>query len=736
MDNNDQNNLEENSQSVEDLNDLNMDEYGEGDAAPNEYLDMGYMGEVNFNDINELNVDINEDDNNMNNHLDEEEQEPEEQINNPDFENEDNLNEEEQDIEQDEINVSNNNNINEMNLNNDKGMNYMMNNNLNQNDINNENEIDDNIDTNLQGNFNVNNNGINDNENDNNTNMDNMVNMQPNEAMINNDDMNNMNELNNEENYNNNELETSDNQNNLNNDANYINMDNLNNMNNNPDINDYNDINEENLKNEMNEINNNDINVNSDDYDPNINLNQGFEAGYDQEEEENFMEQNMNDNMILNNNNNINNNYYYKNQQLIGHIKDINERFGELEKEFKSLEKQNKQLQIQLNNEKMKNRDIKPNDILIYENTINKGKMFIEEEKKKNAVLKNTISQLEEEKKSLEYQLIEAKQRIKRLESDSNINNQEEKKSENNNNNGKDESNEIINLKNKIDQFEIANSKLKLDNENLKKSMENKEKEYIKQKNLITNYKNSELSTFHKVIMQYKEYFKNHNINPDINIANANDRTSNNKNKSNENNFDYGKIMIEMTNKDKIIKSLSVKLDKYMSEYKSILEEKQISQQKFNQLVLYNKKTIDEKKDLIKKIQNLKMEMSNIKQKLEMNITQSKNSKYIYENNAMKMQEKLAEYKQKVITLKLKINEMLGYNPKAKLSNQNSKINLNNKQKFNNYVDINQMSMTPSQKKKILGTNTGNLRLNKAYQTGAQFDDNIFYNKKNNNNDF
>ena len=170
--------------------------------------------------------------------------------------------------------------------------------------------------------------------------------------------------------------------------------------------------------------------------------------------------------------------------------------------------------------------------------------------------MKNQIKELEKQKNDLDYKLIEANQRIKRLETDFNLKNKEENKIEKNNND-KDEKNEIIQLKNKLDEFEIANSKLTLDNNNLKKKMEKMEKEHNEQLKLITNYKNSELTTFQNVILQYKQYFKNHNINPKLNIQKE---RINNKN----DNLNYEKIMVEIANKDKIIKSLNIKLEKYI----------------------------------------------------------------------------------------------------------------------------------------------------------------------------
>ena len=90
----------------------------------------------------------------------------------------------------------------------------------------------------------------------------------------------------------------------------------------------------------------------------------------------------------------------------------------------------------------------------------------------------------------------------------------------------------------------------------LKKKMEKMEKEHNEQLKLITNYKNSELTTFQNVILQYKQYFKNRNINPKLNMPKE---RMNDKN----DNLNYEKIMVEIVNKDKIIKSLNIKLEKY-----------------------------------------------------------------------------------------------------------------------------------------------------------------------------
>jgi chromosome segregation ATPase len=439
----------------------------------------------------------------------------------------------------------------------------------------------------------------------------------------------------------------------------------------------------------------------------------------------------MNNNMINNNENNV------ENQQLMEHIEEINGRFFDLEKEFKFLEKQNKELKRQLQYEKMKNREMKPNDFLIYDNTLKQGKLFLEDQKKKNVELKKIINDLEEQKKASDYKLIEANQKIKRLEKDFNIinsNNNNNKKEENNNDNN---DNEITNLKNKIDEYEIANSKLVLDNENLKKKMESQEKEYKNQIKIFVQYKNSEIKTYHNTISQYKDYFKNHKINPNANKQIKNEG-NNNVNKNNNNNLDYGTIMVEMSNKDNLIKSLNSKLDKYMNEYKDIIGEKQLVQQKCNEMQFANQKLMNENNDLKEKNENLKTELSNLNQKVKMNKIKYKNNEYIFNQNMTQMKDKLADYKQRIIMLKTKIKELIGDNQSTKLLKQQSNNNYAKNPNFNNFLDIKQIPLTPTQKKKFSGMSHGNIKINKRQEDSSNFGTNEFYYNKmeNINNNF
>ena len=697
--------------------------------------------EMYNNDINELDVDINSQ--NL------EDAQSQEDVNNPDLDNEnenENFNNEEQEeFEQDEMNDNDNDNeinegneINELNINDEKDMNYIENDNINQeNDLNNMNA------NNNMNEFNDNN--IDDEEN--NPNLENMD-MPQNDPMINdinnnnNNDIDNMNEINNEE----------DNFNNIN--------DNDNDNNNFESSDMHDDLNNNNLNNNnmnnikyMNYMYNNNLNNNKGNpllMAQIIKRNQAFDPGYDQEDDEGFNNPEINDINNMNDMNNINNNMInnnennVENQQLMEHIEEINGRFFDLEKEFKFLEKENKELKRQLQYEKMKNREMKPNDFLIYDNTLKQGKLFLEDQKKKNAELKKIINDLEEQKKASDYKLIEANQKIKRLENDFNIinnnnnnNQKEENKNNSNDNNNNNNDNEIINLKNKIDEYEIANSKLVLDNENLKKKMDSIEKEYKNQIKIFVQYKNSEIKTYHNTISQYKDYFKNHKINPNFNKQ-INKEGNNIVNKDNNNNLDYGTIMVEMSNKDNLIKSLNSKLDKYMNEYKDIIGEKQLVQQKCNEMQFANQKLMNENNDLKEKNENLKTELSNLNQKVKMNKIKYKNNEYIFNQNMTQMKDKLAEYKQKVIMLKMKIKELIGDNQPSKLLKQQSNNNYAKNPNFNNFLDIKQIPLTPTQKKKFSGMSHGNIKINKRQEDSSNFGTNEFYYNKmeNINNNF
>ena len=121
-----------------------------------------------------------------------------------------------------------------------------------------------------------------------------------------------------------------------------------------------------------------------------------------------------------------------------------------------------------------------------------------------------------------------------------------------------------------------------------------------------------------------------------------------------------------------------------------------------------------------------------------MNKLKYKNNETIFNQNISQMKDKLAEYKQKVITLKLRIKEILGNNRESNLLKQQKNNNYIKNQNFNNFLDIKQIPLTPTQKKKFSGMSHGNIKINKIQDKSSNFGTNEFYyNKmKNINNNF
>ena len=223
--------------------------------------------------------------------------------------------------------------------------------------------------------------------------------------------------------------------------------------------------------------------------------------------------------------------------------------------------------------------------------------------------------------------------------------------------------------------------------------MENMKKEHKKEKNLMISYKNSEIKSYHKLIEEYKEYFKNNNINIDKNNIN-NPHLNYNEN----NNLDYEKMMMELNNKDKIIKSLNIKLNEFSKEYKNIIEINMLSTKNNKELEQNFQNLINDKNNLIKENTNLKNAIANFAKQMKEanNIFKNKTLQKNNEKNALI--NKLNEYRKKVISLKKKINEL--YTIIAKLKNKKYQTSTNNSN-FNNYGNTLQIPSSPSQNQKI-----------------------------------
>ena len=412
-------------------------------------------------------------------------------------------------------------------------------------------------------------------------------------------------------------------------------------------------------------------------------------------------------------------------QNLI--INDIKKRFKNLNQKLSIIENDNNHLKKQLMIEKNKNKNILPDNRIILENSINEGKKLIDDVQKKNAKLKEKLNDLETQNNSLNYQLIDANQKIKRLESDS----KQKENDNNNNNNGnnnQDNSNEINKLKNLIDEHEKNIAKLSFDNKKLLEKMENMKKEYKEEKKLMINYKNSEIKSHIQVIEKYKQFFKNNNINENM--------INNRMNLNGNNNLDYEKLMIELKNKDKIIKSLNLKINKCVDEYKNVIEVNSLSEQHSKEYQKLNEKLFNEKNELLKQNENLKRAISSFTNQMNEanNIYKNKayqNNKYIND-----LINKLQEYKKKVITLKKKICEL--HEIIDKLKNNKYQRSTNNSN-YNSYLDKHPIPSTPSQIPKItvmnnqgsqyyssntasIGFKNGNIMMNNV---SRPFDNNI-----------
>ena len=376
-----------------------------------------------------------------------------------------------------------------------------------------------------------------------------------------------------------------------------------------------------------------------------------------------------------------NNNDDLNNRELM--INDINEHFMDLQQRFEYLGNENKQLKRQLAIEKNKNKKIPPNKLKILENSINQGKILLDKTKKKNAEL---IKDYETKKDELNLQLIEANQKIKRLEEDLN---QAKNNNSNNGNNNEDSLNEINKLKNKIDEYEINISKLNLENKNLIEKIDKIKKDFKDEKITIINYKNSEIKSYRKLIEEYDKYFKNNNIN----IKNK----ENNLQYNGNNNLDQEKMMMELKNKDKIIKSLYAQKNKYDNQFKNIIEVEDLLKQtkvEYEQLAKEKMKLQMENEKYKNSISNIFQKFKKVEDFYDINKYQINQ----YGNEKKELISKIDEYKRKIITLKKKVNELYAVIDKLKNSKYQASTNNSN---YNNFIDIKPLPSTPNQMKKM-----------------------------------
>ena len=426
-----------------------------------------------------------------------------------------------------------------------------------------------------------------------------------------------------------NSLENIDDKNYYNN-MNYFN--NIKNYNNKNNINQNTNNNNEIIENDLNDMNNN------------INMNDKFFGNEEQEENENEVSK----------------------LSIINNIKDINKKFFGLEAKFKKVKEENQNLKIQLELEKNKNGNITLNKAQIYQNCLKQGNKLIDDIKSKNSKLHSQIDDLESENDSLNYQLIEANKKIKFLEdklkqtiNNSNVNNNIGINKDNN------ALNEIELMKKKIYDNELTISKLIYDKKKLEKKMENMNIEYNNKINLMINYKNSEINLLRKLL---KEYYTNNNINENMNDNNNLDFNRNE-------NANEKELRLILANKDKIIQNLNLRLKKYIKDFKNTVETSQLFHESIGEQEKIIHKLINDKNKLCKIIEETKRANNPI-------------NKEIFEN----MQKKLGEYKNKIVILKRKINELYNINKKYDRD-------------FNGYNNISPFSHSQRQKTfKMFGT--------------------------------
>ena len=324
----------------------------------------------------------------------------------------------------------------------------------------------------------------------------------------------------------------------------------------------------------------------------------------------------------------------------------------------------------------------------------------------------------------MNYQLIEFNQKLKKYENDlkknMNVNDNE--------NNGKKDKdiNEIIKLENKIEEYEILISKLKFDKKALEEKIENIINDHENEKNLLINYKNSEIKACNKIIEDYKAFIRNNNIS--IN-------TNNNRNLNGNENIQFQKLMTELAKKDKIINSLKNKINEISNEFNNLnllQQNNSVSQRQIQKL-------LNDKNELMKENEFHKKRLSNFIEQIKEtnNLLNEKTKKYQKDLSFMKM--KLNEYKNKVIILKKRVceqNEIIDKSGNISLINYNRR----NKQPIpstpnqsykisNNYITDNAyFAKTP-----LMGAKNRNLTMNneiRQYGNSVDLNKNSIFNDR------
>jgi hypothetical protein len=465
---------------------------------------------------------------------------------------------------------------------------------------------------------------------------------------------------------------------------------------------DNNQINENELMaqyNNNNYINNNvDINELKDLSDNNNMNSQGFQNAEEEEyndnelinENENIDYQNVNDNNNeINNNDEINNNNEEMlpedEQNLINNLEideSIKAYIIELQKKLNSLSIENEQL-------KMAGSEL-----------IDDSKNIINIKKQNNFLIEK-IKELQIQNKKIGQELIKAKNKF-RMQNNNNNNINNINIGPNNPKNKIEAKTEIIKLNSKINEYEIIIGQLKLEKQILVSKIKNLEKDHANELDLMTHYQNNELQSYKKIINE----LKNKEIN-NLNNLNINKKIYNNKiledskffldkinllqqrnekmseeifllereNKNLKDQIDTNNLNIKY--KDNIIQTLNDRIKYFSNEYnrqvQSLDKNNNQSQFQIEQLFKENDKLMKENQEL-----NIGIKLLNEKVKESLVILNNKNDRF--NNTIRNYKSKLYEYKQKIVILKKRVDELLTkrkYNNNYMMRNDNNSCHSN-----------------------------------------------------------
>jgi hypothetical protein len=296
--------------------------------------------------------------------------------------------------------------------------------------------------------------------------------------------------------------------------------------------------------------------------------------------------------------------------------------------------------------------------------------------KKQNNFYLEKIKELQLQNKKIGKELIEYKNKLK-LINNKNLN-------QNSNLNVIPNNIELIKLDSKIHEYESLISKLNLEKKILESRIENMQKDNQNEINLLTNYKNSEIQSYKKIIndLKNKEKSNINNINLNKKIYNNkieedskfyldkikifqqnNDQLSENifrleeENKNLKNEID--KSNLNSKYKDEIIKNLNDKMISFKNEYNGLINS---LENDYNQSQLQVQHLFSENEKLMKENNDMEMgiKMMNEKVKDSLIMYDNKKNQFIKEVQAYK--NKLNEYKIKIITLKRRVDELIGNN--------------------------------------------------------------------------